>query len=247
MLHIDGRIWRSVWLLLAKPGRITAEYCAGRKARFITPLRLCLIFSIISVATSTLGNSSVDKEPNPRRTTRVSIPLNSGKPKADKGEATRDDVIRVGNLTVDKRITGKLSEQEVKARVRHAYHDWLPRLSLFLTPVWALLAMLVTRKARRGATHNYPEYLYFSLHANAAFAAAFAVDHLMDLMPWAVAHLVGDILSYAYIICYTAIGLRVLFGGGWTRNLLRTLAIGTLYGIIYGIGFIAVMATAVLI
>jgi hypothetical protein len=155
-------------------------------------------------------------------------------------------MVRVGNLTIDKRVARNLSEEQTRERVRHAFRDWLPRMNLFLIPIWAWLAMLVTRKARRSSTHHFPEYLYFSLHANAAFSAAFAVDNLIDLLPWRAADASGDFLSFGYIVVYTLIGLRVLFGGGWIRNALRTLAIGTLYGIVYGIGFVAVMAIALL-
>ncbi|HXC58301.1 MAG TPA: DUF3667 domain-containing protein [Steroidobacteraceae bacterium] len=238
-LHVDGRIWRSIWLLLSRPGRITVEYCAGHKARFLAPLRLCLIFSIISVATSALplwhpGNQQTTA---PRTSTRQTAESPAGK----------NDEMNFGKLSVSKRITGNLSKQEVGDRIGHAIHDWLPRANLFLTPIWAWLAMLVTRKARRGATHNYPEYLYFALHANAAFSAAFTVDNLIDLLPWPAADAVGDFTWMSYSACYTVIGLRTVYGGGWIRNVLRTLTIAILYGIIYLVAVGVLLIAAVLL
>jgi hypothetical protein len=232
-LHIDGRIWRSVWLLLARPGRITVEYCAGHKARFLTPLRLYLIFSIIAVATSTLPGSHSDEERRPARP--VTTEQGAVSPARQVAEVAdeENDVIRTGNLPVRKQLAGKLSTQEVRERVSHAWHDWLPRMNLFLIPIWAWLAMLVTRKARRADTHNFPEYLYFALHANAAFSASFIVDNLIDVVPWRHADTLGDFISVMYCAGYTVIGLRTVYRGGWTRNVLRALAIAILYGIIY--------------
>jgi hypothetical protein len=35
MLHVDGKIFQSVWNLLASPGFLTREQFAGRRARWI--------------------------------------------------------------------------------------------------------------------------------------------------------------------------------------------------------------------
>jgi len=246
-LHVDGRIWRSVWMLLARPGRITLEYCAGHKARYLAPLRLYLIFSVIAVATSTLPSAHSKHEESAVTQTigrTATTPQTSSQPSNQ--QTDQRDVVQVKSLTFGK-LTGKLTEQEVRNRLLHAWHDWLPRMNLVLLPVWAWLAMLVTRKARRTGTHNFPEYLYFALHANAAFQAAFALDNLIDLLPWTAADDIGDFISFAYIVGYSVIGLRLVFGGSWIRNLLRAAGVGVLYGIVYGVGFVAVMAAALLL
>ena len=47
MLHVDGRLFQSVRRLLLSPGFLTREYVQGRRARWISPIRLYLIFSVI--------------------------------------------------------------------------------------------------------------------------------------------------------------------------------------------------------
>lgn len=37
---IDGSIWRTLALLFARPGALTVEFMAGRRARYVSPLRL---------------------------------------------------------------------------------------------------------------------------------------------------------------------------------------------------------------
>ncbi len=39
---VDGRFWRSVGALLVRPGHLTREYVAGRRMRYLRPLRLYL-------------------------------------------------------------------------------------------------------------------------------------------------------------------------------------------------------------
>lgn len=50
ILHVDGKIFRSVWTLLARPGVLTSDYFEGRRVRWISPIRLYLIFSLVYFA-----------------------------------------------------------------------------------------------------------------------------------------------------------------------------------------------------
>ena len=50
LLHVDGKIFRSVQLLLTRPGLLTLEQFAGRRARYVSPIRLYLIFSVVFFA-----------------------------------------------------------------------------------------------------------------------------------------------------------------------------------------------------
>lgn len=43
----DSKIWNSIKPLLFKPGALTAEYEAGRRVRYISPLRLYIFVSIL--------------------------------------------------------------------------------------------------------------------------------------------------------------------------------------------------------
>ena len=47
---LEGALWRTLKALLLHPGSLTVEYLAGRRARYIAPLRLYLSFSLILFA-----------------------------------------------------------------------------------------------------------------------------------------------------------------------------------------------------
>ncbi|HYE28637.1 MAG TPA: DUF3667 domain-containing protein [Allosphingosinicella sp.] len=60
VLHLDGKIWRTLPLLAWKPGELTRRYVAGERARFVSPLALFLfsvflMFAIFSALGPSLG------------------------------------------------------------------------------------------------------------------------------------------------------------------------------------------------
>lgn len=57
LLHVDGKIFQSVRLLLLRPGFLSREWFEGRRARYISPIRLYLIFSVAFFAVSAIGSS----------------------------------------------------------------------------------------------------------------------------------------------------------------------------------------------
>ena len=47
LTHADSRLWRTLTALLFKPGRLTREFLAGRRARYLPPVRLYLVLSVL--------------------------------------------------------------------------------------------------------------------------------------------------------------------------------------------------------
>jgi hypothetical protein len=48
VLNIDSRVIRTFWPLLARPGYLSLEYFAGRRVRYVTPMRLFLFMSLVA-------------------------------------------------------------------------------------------------------------------------------------------------------------------------------------------------------
>ena len=44
---LEGKLWKTLWLLFLKPAELTREYRAGRKQRYISPLRLYITASFL--------------------------------------------------------------------------------------------------------------------------------------------------------------------------------------------------------
>ena len=44
--HVDGRLWRTLGLLLTRPAALTVEYFRDHRARYLPPIRLYLVLSV---------------------------------------------------------------------------------------------------------------------------------------------------------------------------------------------------------
>ena len=44
---VDGRIWRSLWSLVRRPGRMAREYADGARTRWTSPVRMFLVTSLL--------------------------------------------------------------------------------------------------------------------------------------------------------------------------------------------------------
>lgn len=50
-VSLDGRMWRTLYSLMFRPGFLTLEYIGGRRRRYVRPGRLFLVTSILAFAT----------------------------------------------------------------------------------------------------------------------------------------------------------------------------------------------------
>jgi len=68
VLHLDGKVWRTLPLLAWRPGELTRRYVAGERARFVSPLALFL-FSVFVMfaAIHNLGGEVNVNRPGVRR------------------------------------------------------------------------------------------------------------------------------------------------------------------------------------
>lgn len=57
---LDGRLWRTLYALIARPGFLTLEYFAGRRRRYIRPARLFLVLYLLLFAVIGLVQSPAD-------------------------------------------------------------------------------------------------------------------------------------------------------------------------------------------
>ncbi|MBA3896132.1 MAG: DUF3667 domain-containing protein [Sphingomonadaceae bacterium] len=61
VFHFEGKIWRTLPLLLFKPGELTRRYVHGERAKFVSPLALFLftVFLMFAVITAIAGEAHV--------------------------------------------------------------------------------------------------------------------------------------------------------------------------------------------
>jgi hypothetical protein len=146
--HVDSKIIQTVRLLLTKPGELTREFLAGRRQRFVSPLRLYLTCSLIFFALVAVAPASG----------RPFITINRVK-----GEAG----------LAPERVAELRREATVKANEALVHN--VPRVMFVLMPVIGLLTWLLYRKAQPFyAAHLYYS-IHFHAFAFLVLTAAIAL------------------------------------------------------------------------
>ncbi|MGJ8537419.1 MAG: DUF3667 domain-containing protein [Parasphingopyxis sp.] len=68
VLHLDGKFWRTLPLLIWQPGQLTRRYIHGERAKFVSPLGMFLfgvflMFGILTIYGASLSNIEVGNRP----------------------------------------------------------------------------------------------------------------------------------------------------------------------------------------
>ena len=158
LLHLDGRIWRTLPRLVLKPAELTRDYLEGRRAGQIPPLRLFLVVVLLFFVAGGLG-----ERPS----------------KADAKLPSRADVAaaKVGGTQVvvrpiqiegaPKFLEAWFSPRMLYAQSHHrefslALESWAHRFAILLLPATALMLGLLFIFQRRFFLYDH---LIFSMHS----------------------------------------------------------------------------------
>jgi len=196
MLHVDGRIVQSIRRLLLSPGFLTREYIQGRRARWVSPIRLYLIFSVMFFALSALTGFRIGLNNAPRE----------GGWSFSVGTARQAGV----SISADDDEAKKLGFENAAAMqqaVNRAMLAWIPRVMFVLLPLFAWLVALAYRRVDR----NYLHHLIFSVHVHAAWFATAAVAKAVELASRPIGHALGQ-LALVFAAVYTVLALRRVYG-----------------------------------
>lgn len=222
-LHLDGKILQSLKLLLFRPGQLTRDFLDGRRARYISPIRLYLTFSVLFFALTAVL---------PHRAGSGIIKVGSGKtPKGITLTAPTD--------ALDRRMeAGARKAQQDEERLSHEIAKQLPRTMFVLMPLFALLTWAFFRKQER----HYIAHLYYSIHFHAFVFAVLSVIALFSAIQFPYIALVLQPL----IVVYHFMALRRVFGTATSTTIWKGLVVGVAYLLTVGVG-VGLMVAAVLL
>lgn len=235
----EGALWRTLKLLLTKPGELTAQYLAGRRKHYVLPLRLYLTIAFLMAAVVRLGGVSmsevdarINEEPPDGRPKRVRIDLGFGKAEV------RNGVFVCQNLPqwICVRMEARLNTDN--AGLSKRMHTVLDRvinnvgvMMFTLLPAFAFSLMLVYRNRRL----RYAEHFVFALHLHAFGALVLAVMSVE--VPWV------NWLGTVAVLSYALLAIKRVYGGRWWAQLLRLLALTTAHAMVAF--FVAVVAVLI--
>jgi len=228
----EGALWRTLKLLLLKPGKLTREYLDGRRRRYLLPLRLYLTISVIVLLLfrlSTTVNAGVGPEV-----------ATTGMPKSIEFEiglgsaGLNDGVFYCKGLPpwLCQRLQRRydIEPRQLVREITHIGDRFVANLGatmFVLLPTYALWLGLAYRNRRL----RYTEHLVFALHVHAFWFLMLGAT--LPGFEWV------SMLAMLAVPVYSLLALRQVYGGRWWPLLLRAGAISALYGVSLGLAFAA--------
>lgn len=251
---LEGKLVRSLWLLVRHPGRLTSAFLAGRRQSFVKPLQLYLTISFLFfIAVSVFGLESrvhVTQEkpqavqPAARQQAAKAAPGQSadGKAEAKKPHAYFITASDDDDPRVRKWIAAlQTRETEYKADPQAAIEKLLrqalryaPYGVFLLMPVFALLLKLLYL----GRRMVYGAHLVFSLHVHAFTFLLFGA--LLLPLPKALSAL----LPTAVLPLYCLFALKQVYGGRLRALLPRAAVLFSVYGVLSAVTVLVLLLVA---
>jgi Protein of unknown function (DUF3667) len=227
----DGQFIISVRALVQRPGLLTREFLEGRRARYISPLRLYLmasvVYFVVAAASPNIGPQSGTKlSVGPG----VSVDVSLGTSGSDK-TAVLEEIARAPA------VVRPLMRRAVEdpAGLKRRILETVPRVFFALLPVFAAIVALFYRGRR------YAEHLYFAIHLQAFIFLALAVPELLKFTRSTAAADAAGLAAAIWIPVYAARALREVYGGRLGRTLIKELGIAAIYGLTSLVGFISAL------
>lgn len=236
-LHFDTKVWRTLKLLVLKPGLLTEKFNIGQRASYVPPFRLYVFVSLIFFFTLALTSKSsvqvtdTDDKASSTQTMLPGVAINPGSIKSVESETRVEHPKELKKLTLDTKqaeeIKTKLVEDGFKTSVAQKFAYFvsdseqskqklfknLSFMMFLLLPFFALVLHLYFRRQGR----NYVEHLMFSIHLHTFYFIMLIVAMVIgQLLPtfdfnYIVIALMGAYLYFAMRQVYRQTHLRTLF------------------------------------
>src|SRR5687768_4473714 len=198
LLGYDNRLWRTLALLVARPGELTRAYLAGRCVPYLSPLGTYLLAAGAFFVLHTL-------EPFVRFTPATRAFSASLSAVTVGGDLSEEQVRLLGAAGVPLALFGE--------RFSATATSLLPLLLLAFIALFALVSrVLFPRAAQGGLRHGV-----FALHVGAFCLALRSLDRALAIVgvsaiPLAVAYSVATAV-------YLTLAIRRVYGHSWTRQI----------------------------
>jgi uncharacterized protein DUF3667 len=235
----DGRIAATARGLL-RPGFLTAEYMAGRRARYLSPIRLYVIVSVVYFVVAAAAPNITTRTGEINVPGGVRIGVGGSKNPLEMTDEDRQKLLasaeRAPALVKPLLVSVARDPAGFRARVLTI----MPRVFFALLPVFGAIVAVFYRGRR------FPTALVFAAHLHAFAFAVFTLSEaskLLGSIPLAVA--AGTVVTF-WFAAYALVAARRVFGGGWLITIVKAVGVGALYLLASLPAFAVILVWAVL-
>jgi hypothetical protein len=246
----DGRLANTLRDLIRRPGLLTHEFLEGRRVRYISPIRLYLVTSLVYfLLAASAPNVRLESGQPVFEGLRVGTTTTKDKQPVSRaervGNAARQSLENQQVLTAAERDSAlkdiARAPAVMRPFLRRAVEDpggfkrrlleTMPRMLFVLLPIFAGIVALFYRGRK------YPEHLYFAIHLHAFIFLALATAALVKFTQIPLLVAAAGLIVVVWIPVYATRAFRRVYGGSLSRTLMKELAIGAMYCVAAAIGF----------
>jgi hypothetical protein len=227
--------------LLFVPGEVTAQYLAGRRARFVPPIRFYVLVSLAFFLAIWATNTAMVqfyavKVPAGQTASRLGLkllePLDEHPSSEARAVVERLHIFEIDGKAPDwaNRISDGLQRATSDPKLlNERLSDLFPKLMFSLVPLFGLLLRLLYLLRGRLLV----EHLVFALYFHSfAFILASLLIVIAPILPVGVPKWLFFLITAGYLL----VAMRRVFGGGWFGTAIREAVLLSLYGLILTAG-----------
>ena len=232
---LEGKLWRTLALLLFRPGALSNEYLAGRRVRYVEPLRVYLTFSILFFAILKFSSPDVFLTVHGQQAQMSA----HGTPQIAANKSSTMQVSILGQTpTLPRQLQDfeQLPTAEKQKLVVDSFFHYAPYAMFCLMPLFALFLKILYL----GSGRRYGEHFLFALHTN---AFAFVTMALMSLIPVDIIRLALG----AWLLAYLPWAMWRVYPSGKLATVCRWLLLMTAYGLAMSLAILACIAMGVML
>jgi hypothetical protein len=243
-LHWDGKLGRTFRLLITKPGALTTEYLAGRRVRYISPLRVYLTCSLLFFFVSAVVPQRERVSVRQGALVRTQIGLITvTEPDSVATIAALDSMAHHRkwiSRTWGKHFGAAMRQRgTVIARMAAA----IPNTMFVLVPLFAALVMLAFRRSRR----RFPQHLAFALHVHAYLFLVLTImlaRRLTNVVPVSLAIV---FICIGAVAVYLVRAMRSVYEVSTGAAIARTAMVASIYFVLFGMAMVVTFVLIVLL
>jgi hypothetical protein len=237
LTQLEGKVPATLKALFLEPGRLTLDFLAGRRARWLSPLRLYLICSLAYFLSQPLAEAITHR--SAKELAKITVTTADGRTTLTPEGRAEIEASPPGRLFGPERMERAVANMD---KFNRAIESATSKAMFVLLPFFALLTNLAWRRK----VPRYPAHLYLALHLHSAWFGALTLATLVSIPFESTSVVIGiGFVSIAYIVGYGLVAVRRVFGDSWMRTIAKAIAIGVAYSALQFAMSIALLAYAI--
>lgn len=241
----DGKLVRTLVLLVRSPGALARAIIEGHRVSYISPVRLYLACSLVYFLVS-----AAVPDPDLERTFDVGVGVDTGASAPSAEDAAMSAAMSRGLASLDPQrrslVQNAIAKQPAFLRplmtamvtdpegLRQRAAETMPRVLFVLVPALACVLALFYRG------RPFPEHLYFAVLFQSFVFLVLALVSVTAFAGTIVALAVGQSVQAVVIAWYGVMAQRRVYGGSWPMTVLKGLGVGTVYFLLWSAAVLGV-------